>query len=133
LGLKRTVEAVEVPLEEIDLSFLEPALPPFHRIFNAGSVFDHVRAASLWGASMVTVVPPFGPEAQAVGGRVDNAADTEGLANLRRRYPASDTLTWCHEPIQGLSRARNLAIRMARGELLAFMDDDALIGPRSCD
>ena len=58
LGLKRTVEAVEVLLHEVDLTFLDPPLPPFNRIFNADSVFDRVRAASIWGSPMATVVPP---------------------------------------------------------------------------
>ena len=58
MGLKRTVEAIEVPLQEVDLTFLEPPLPPFSRIFNAESVFNRARAASIWGSPMATVVPP---------------------------------------------------------------------------
>jgi len=58
MGLKTTVEVLEVPLGEVDLTYLEPPLPPFHRIFNAEAVFDRSRAASLWGPRMTTVVPP---------------------------------------------------------------------------
>src|SRR5262245_27444264 len=60
---------------------------------------------------------------------VDNTADPGGLAALRYEYPSSDLFTWCHEPVPGLSRARNLAIRLARGEILAFIDDDARARP----
>jgi glycosyltransferase involved in cell wall biosynthesis len=55
LGLKRTVEAVEVELNGVDLTFLEPPLPPFSRIFNAEALFDRARAASIWGSPMATV------------------------------------------------------------------------------
>jgi len=58
---------------------------------------------------------------------VDNTAAPGGLAELQTRYPSSDLFTWCHEPVPGLSRARNLAVRMARGEILAFIDDDARV------
>jgi glycosyltransferase involved in cell wall biosynthesis len=48
--------------------------------------------------------------------------------------PASDIHEICkrngvgylHEPAQGLSRARNAGTRAARGEIVAFIDDDAL-------
>jgi glycosyltransferase involved in cell wall biosynthesis len=48
---------------------------------------------------------------------------------LRDTYPASDLIQWCDEPLQGLSRARNRAVGMARGEFLAFIDDDATARP----
>jgi glycosyltransferase involved in cell wall biosynthesis len=57
-GLKRNIDAVEVSLNGVDLTFLDPPLPPFHRIFNADSLFDRSRAASVWGSRMVAIVPP---------------------------------------------------------------------------
>lgn len=60
---------------------------------------------------------------------VDNTPDPGGLADVRVSYASSDVMTWAHEPTPGLSRARNLAIRAARGEILAFIDDDAMARP----
>jgi glucosyl-dolichyl phosphate glucuronosyltransferase len=59
---------------------------------------------------------------------VDNAPDPSVLANVRASYSPSG-ITWIHEPTPGLSRARNLVICAARGEIVAFMDDDAVARP----
>ena len=60
LGLKRTVNAVEVKLEDIDLSFIDPPLPPFDRVFNADAALGRASAISIWGSSMLGIVPPRG-------------------------------------------------------------------------
>ena len=60
---------------------------------------------------------------------VDNNSndDTETVVGrctnlLRNVIP----VTYVHEPVQGLSRARNTGITIARGEILTFLDDDAV-------
>jgi glucosyl-dolichyl phosphate glucuronosyltransferase len=49
------------------------------------------------------------------------ADDTDAVAgDFRDRLP----LVYVHEPVQGLSRARNRALQTAKGELVIFADDD---------
>ena len=43
-----------------------------------------------------------------------------------RAFCAEKKIRYVHEPRIGLSRARNAGARFARGELVAFMDDDAI-------
>lgn len=45
-----------------------------------------------------------------------------------RRYPGR--FRYLFEPHQGLSYARNAGVREARGDVLAFMDDDVTVEPR---
>jgi cellulose synthase/poly-beta-1,6-N-acetylglucosamine synthase-like glycosyltransferase len=56
---------------------------------------------------------------------VDN---TSGDENVRRLAEAAGA-RWVVEPTVGLSRARNTGARTARGELMAFIDDDAVARP----
>jgi glycosyltransferase involved in cell wall biosynthesis len=44
-----------------------------------------------------------------------------------RRYP--DRFRYLFEPQQGLSNARNSGVREARGDILAFVDDDVTVEP----
>lgn len=55
---------------------------------------------------------------------VDNNPDPRlfGLQERRTPYP----LRVVHEPLVGLSRARNVAVTHARGEYVAFLDDDTV-------
>jgi glycosyltransferase involved in cell wall biosynthesis len=43
------------------------------------------------------------------------------------KYP--DRIRYVFEPRQGLSRARNTGVREARGEIIAFIDDDVIAAP----
>jgi O-antigen biosynthesis protein len=55
---------------------------------------------------------------------VDNAPTDSSTRELVARYPRVRYLT---EPHPGLDRARNLGIRQARGEIIAFTDDDVIV------
>ncbi len=59
---------------------------------------------------------------------VDNAPATDGT---RRVVDALDDrrLRYVREPAPGLSRARNRALVEARGEIVAFTDDDVVVDP----
>lgn len=55
---------------------------------------------------------------------VDNAPPNDSTERLvRGDYPAA---RYIHEPQAGLDHARNRAMREARGEIVAFIDDDAI-------
>ena len=62
---------------------------------------------------------------------IDNNS-TDGTRTEYERF-ASDhpnlTLRYYFEPQQGLSHARNRGIREAKGDLLVYVDDDALVNP----
>lgn len=58
---------------------------------------------------------------------VDNDPDRTAdpiVSRLRSRY--GDRLCYLHEPRKNISLARNLAVRHASGEYIAFLDDDQL-------
>lgn len=60
---------------------------------------------------------------------------SDGTADIAREYAGSGALGRCREmrlisvPNGGLSRARNLGMREARGEIVAYIDDDAWPDP----
>ena len=55
---------------------------------------------------------------------VDNNSTDDTAAVAR-----SKDATVVHEPVQGIARARNAGARHARGDVLAFVDADALVPP----
>jgi GT2 family glycosyltransferase len=57
---------------------------------------------------------------------VDNAPATDATRRLVDRYP---TVRYVREMRRGLNAARNRALRDARGEIVAFTDDDAVPEP----
>ena len=54
---------------------------------------------------------------------VDNAPSNDAT---RRVVDAFPDVRYVHEPIRGLNAARNRALRSARGDVVAFTDDDAV-------
>jgi O-antigen biosynthesis protein len=58
---------------------------------------------------------------------IDNAPSSDATARLvAARYPH---VQYIHEPRKGLNNARNRAIAEACGEIIAFIDDDAIADP----
>jgi glycosyltransferase involved in cell wall biosynthesis len=57
---------------------------------------------------------------------VDNASTDDTAALVESVRPILPSLRYVFEGSLGLSRARNTAIREARGDYIAFLDDDAV-------
>lgn len=57
---------------------------------------------------------------------VDNGA-TDGTPDVIDSFVARGPVRYASEPVQGLGRARNRGISVARGSLLAFTDDDVVV------
>src|SRR5579864_5655662 len=57
---------------------------------------------------------------------VDNTPDRGESYRQQAAYSALPNLRWIHEPLAGLSHARNVAMWQARAPLIAFIDDDAV-------
>ena len=61
---------------------------------------------------------------------VDNRPATSGVSELLASiHPADSRLRYAREPQPGLSHARNRGAAVARGDLIAFTDDDVEIDP----
>jgi glycosyltransferase involved in cell wall biosynthesis len=58
---------------------------------------------------------------------VDNSSDGEVARTLVDFEGLS--IRCCHEPVPGLSRARNLGLSQVRNEFTAFIDDDEVVDP----
>jgi glycosyltransferase involved in cell wall biosynthesis len=59
---------------------------------------------------------------------VDNAPqDPRTAAAVTGRYAGDDRVRYLQQPVPGASRARNLGVRAARGEIVAFADDDVVV------
>lgn len=61
---------------------------------------------------------------------VDNAPSTEATRHVVSSFPH---VRYIHEPERGLNVARNRALREARGDVVAFVDDDAVPEPEWLD
>lgn len=57
---------------------------------------------------------------------VDNAPSDDSTRDVVARYPA---MRYAREPRPGLDWARNHAVREARGEIVAYTDDDVSVDP----
>ncbi len=60
---------------------------------------------------------------------VDNTPDAARSREEAARFEELANFRWVHETRSGLSNARNVATRHARGAVLAFLDDDAVAEP----
>lgn len=78
------------------------------------------RADEVCGAVDSLLAQTFAPREILV---VDNGSSDATLPLLRRRY--GPKLRLLRERRRGVSYARNLAVGHARGEIIAFLDDDA--------
>lgn len=61
---------------------------------------------------------------------VDNAPSSDATARLvEREYGHLSQIRYVREDRPGLSRARNRGVKEARGEIVAFTDDDVVVDP----
>jgi len=60
---------------------------------------------------------------------VDNSPDAAAAQAFGARYRGSEKIGYVHEPAEGLSQARNTGVALARGDIVAFLDDDAAAEP----
>lgn len=56
---------------------------------------------------------------------IDNGS-TDGTADILREYEAEQGVRWLQEPVVGLSRARNTALKNVQTDYLGYIDDDAV-------
>lgn len=58
---------------------------------------------------------------------IDQSDDDETRRIVERFRDAVPGLRYCRMSVKGLTRARNLALELATGEILAFIDDDCVV------
>ena len=79
-------------------------------------------------ATLAALLERVAPQAKAAGAEVlvvDNGS-TDGTPELLRPLEADGRVRVVHEPTPGATRARNAGARAARGDVVSFIDDDAL-------
>ncbi|MGD9965049.1 MAG: glycosyltransferase family 2 protein [Hyphomonadaceae bacterium] len=61
---------------------------------------------------------------------IDNSPEGSAIATFRQiAADAPVSFRWAHEPKPGVAQARNAAVRLAQGELVAWLDDDEEAAP----
>jgi GT2 family glycosyltransferase len=87
----------------------------------------HGRAAQL-AACLDSVLATRYPAFEVIA--VDNAPPDDSTQRMvADRFGAESRVTYLREERAGASLARNLGVQAARGEIVAFTDDDALVDP----
>nr|HPR04515.1 glycosyltransferase [Deltaproteobacteria bacterium] len=61
---------------------------------------------------------------------VDNASTDTTRQIVSSDYPDLTNLRYIHEPVLGLTHARNTGWKAAKGKYIAFLDDDAIPSPQ---
>lgn len=84
---------------------------------------SHLLAQTLDSILAVPVPPSVEVEVLVV----DNNS-TDGTSEVLARYAATGRIQSVVEPRQGLSHARNTALNAAKGDLIAWIDDDVRVG-----
>jgi len=64
---------------------------------------------------------------------VDNGSTDDTAAPLARFAAICGRVRVLHAPTPGLTRARNCAVQAARGDIIAFIDDDCYVPPGFVD
>jgi glycosyltransferase involved in cell wall biosynthesis len=59
---------------------------------------------------------------------IDNSADQAAAKSFGARYHAISHIRYILEPKPGLSNARNVGCQAAKGEYVAYLDDDVIVG-----
>ena len=57
---------------------------------------------------------------------IDNSPDQAAAESFAQRYRTEPRVRYVLEPVPGLSNARNVATSLARADVIAFIDDDAI-------
>jgi glycosyltransferase involved in cell wall biosynthesis len=91
-------------------------------------VCTHNRAAYL-RKSLASLVDQTIDTAQFEIVLVDNASGDDTADVVREEFGHVPNLRHLHEPVLGISRARNKGWRAARGQIIACLDDDAVAEP----
>jgi GT2 family glycosyltransferase len=77
-----------------------------------------------WVDRLLTSLGPLRAEGEFDVVVIDNASSDD---RMREVCGKRDWVRYFHEPLVGLNFARNRAIREARGEVVAFLDDDVIV------
>src|SRR5207249_12236510 len=77
-------------------------------------------------ATLTALLERVGPQTAGAEVVVVDNGSTDGTPELLRPLEAQGRLRVVHEPTPGATRARNAGARAARGDVLPFVDDDAL-------
>ncbi len=61
---------------------------------------------------------------------VDNSTDAEEARRFGAQYNGIENFRYVHEPVPGLSNARNVGAQLALAPIVAYLDDDAIASPQ---